>query len=57
MKTKVGILYFKYNWVIFYLLFNIYGFSMTNPMGGAGLSYGAGLGVSVFGEFDRPLSK
>lgn len=57
MNTKEGALYLKFKWLIFYLLFNIYGFSMTNPMGGGGLSYSGRLGVSIFGEFDNPLRK
>ena len=51
MKTKIRILYFIFNWVIFFSLFNTYGFSMTNPMGGGGLSYSGSLGVNIFGEF------
>ena len=57
MKTKVRILYFKYNWVIFFFLFNNYGFSMNNPMGGVGLSYSGNLGINIFGEFDWSFSK
>ena len=52
MKTKIKILYFIFNWMIFFSLFNIYGFSMTNPKGGGGLSYSGRLGINMFGEFE-----
>ena len=57
MKTKIRILYFKFNWVIFFSLFNIYGFSMTNPMGGGGLRYSGRLGFNMFGEFEGSSNK
>jgi len=52
MKTKITILNFIFNWMIILALFNIYGFSMTNPRAGGGLSYSGRLGINVFGEFE-----
>lgn len=57
METKIKILYFIFNWMIFFSLFNIYGFSMTNPMGGGGLSYSGKLGINMFGEFEGSPDK
>ena len=57
MKTKIKILYFTFNWMIFFSLFNIYGFSMTNPKGGGGLSYSGRLGINMFGEFEGSPDK
>ena len=57
MKTKIKILYFIFNWMIFFSLFNIYGFSMTNPKGGGGLSYSGRLGINMFGEFEGSPDK
>tara|TARA_B100001027_G_C16253341_1_gene325590 strand:- start:781 stop:1401 length:621 start_codon:yes stop_codon:yes gene_type:complete len=57
MKIKIKILYFIFNWVIFFSLFNIYGFSMTNPKGGGGLSYSGRLGINMFGEFEGSSNK
>ena len=57
MKTKIKILYFTFNWMIFFSLFNIYGFSMTNPKGGGGLSYSGRLGINMFGEFEGSFNK
>ena len=57
MKTKIKILYFIFNWVIFFSLFNIYGFSMANPKGGGGLGYSGRLGFNMFGDFEGSPSK
>ena len=57
VKTKIKILYFIFNWVVIFSLFNIYGFSMTNRMGGGGLSYSGKLGINIFGEFDGSPNK
>ena len=57
MKTKIKILYFIFNWMIFFSLFNIYGFSMTNPKGGGGLSYSGRLGINMLGNLRAPPTK
>ena len=38
--------------MIFFSLFNIYGFSMTNPKGGGGLCYSDRLGFNMFDDIN-----